>query len=762
MRRSASATSRDWLRRALALASGICASFLVFLFVLDAHAPDFQTVFLLLALFGAAFLLTDVFAGRVVLRRASALNPQGLVILIALAMAGGWGLRLLLGELPLLPAPRRVEISVLEEINPRADGQSVQIMNVESDAPEWRTRWDVQSGDWQAVERGYRAENQPGARLIWRGAARRSLTLIFAASPQGGMVRIDWGDGRRENFDLYADSDRVLHFSHEFAPAPVTRFVVTLGVWLGFALLLFFGLMSVFPKPLLRWRVLESGLGQAVLVSALLGLILLEVVHASNVLRSYPTRDSAVFLYIGQRVLEGGVPYRDVWDHKGPLIYYLNALGIWLGGGRWGVWAVEAASALATLAGLYGLAARRWGVPAALGTVLAFVAGFRYLYDGGNLTEEYALLFQVAAFWLLVMEKKPQRKTAFLLGLLLAGGFLLRPNLIGTQLVAVGLLWRRAGAMRRRWLIWLGAGFLLPLGCFAVYFALQGALTELWDQMFVYNVLYSINTGLGLGERMLVPWRVLKKTWVSLWIGLGWLAGIVGLWRSRRKGVDILLLAVVLDLALGLFLYNASARGFRHYFLNILPAGALLAGHLLWLVSGSRQEARRYLSASPAMPYLQALVLLAWGGVSALVYLPETVERVRSVRAQMDACPQLSETLPAEGRVLMWGIETPYYIVSGRQSPGRWLYQTPLMQPWYATAAQGQELVAALERDRTPLLIDTSPTNSEFAPLGAETEAKIPLTPAVQVIRDYVAEHYRLAGSAPCFSDKWLLYRRVE
>src|SRR5437762_14368666 len=27
-------------------------------------------------------------------------------------------------------------------------------------------------------------------------------------------------------------------------------------------------------------------------------------------------RDSSLFLYVARRVQEGGVPYRDVWDHK--------------------------------------------------------------------------------------------------------------------------------------------------------------------------------------------------------------------------------------------------------------------------------------------------------------------------------------------------------------------------------------------------------------------------------------------------------------
>jgi hypothetical protein len=55
-------------------------------------------------------------------------------------------------------------------------------------------------------------------------------------------------------------------------------------------------------------------------------------------------RDSGVFLYLGWRILNGELPYRDIWDHKPPVIFYLNALGLAISGNsRWGVWAVELA-----------------------------------------------------------------------------------------------------------------------------------------------------------------------------------------------------------------------------------------------------------------------------------------------------------------------------------------------------------------------------------------------------------------------------------
>ena len=36
--------------------------------------------------------------------------------------------------------------------------------------------------------------------------------------------------------------------------------------------------------------------------------------------------DSEVFRYIGMVIANGGVPYRDAFDHKPPMIYFLAAL----------------------------------------------------------------------------------------------------------------------------------------------------------------------------------------------------------------------------------------------------------------------------------------------------------------------------------------------------------------------------------------------------------------------------------------------------
>ena len=64
------------------------------------------------------------------------------------------------------------------------------------------------------------------------------------------------------------------------------------------------------------------------------GLVLLflflpaSLLYYGNPLDHLPGTDNGVFLYGGQQLLAGKTPYLDFWDHKGPLIYFINAIGL--------------------------------------------------------------------------------------------------------------------------------------------------------------------------------------------------------------------------------------------------------------------------------------------------------------------------------------------------------------------------------------------------------------------------------------------------
>ena len=75
---------------------------------------------------------------------------------------------------------------------------------------------------------------------------------------------------------------------------------------------------------------------------SLVGLAFYALAPAAPSLTQIPNIDYSIFQYVGERIREGQLPYRDVFDHKPPLIFYLDALGLTLGGGsRWGIWALQ-------------------------------------------------------------------------------------------------------------------------------------------------------------------------------------------------------------------------------------------------------------------------------------------------------------------------------------------------------------------------------------------------------------------------------------
>ncbi|MBR3165250.1 MAG: hypothetical protein IKF16_03670 [Lachnospiraceae bacterium] len=417
-----------------------------------------------------------------------------------------------------------------------------------------------------------------------------------------------------------------------------------------------------------------------------------------------PAEDSSVFLYIGKRMLEGKLPYRDLFDHKGPILYLIEVSGLSLTPrSTSGVWVLEvlnllAASFLMLRLGFLEAENRASGFLAVLTAV--GICGWK-IWQGGNFTEEYALPWITAAalvFFRFFQSGCYRLRDIFLLGFSFSIVFLLRANMVAVWAallppVLIRFLWEKRfpdiGKCVVLFLLGAAAVFLPVL----LWAGKTGCLSALWEDYILFNFSYT-------GDAAAQENSILKTA--LLFAGVVWpgtVAQLICLFfdrRNSRQWLNALFFAVSL-LAAGM-----SARGYYHYAIILLPAMILpltgfydLSGRL-WC---------RLFRKPGTVDY--RLIVISFLLVAAAAFLYRWVS---PGELQEDAAVQalLEKTAP-EDDVLVLGNNCWYYLASERKTENRFFYQLPPLEI-------SSELYAAFEKD-----LDLHPPDTVLLP-GREEE----------------------------------------
>lgn len=224
-------------------------------------------------------------------------------------------------------------------------------------------------------------------------------------------------------------------------------------------------------------------------------------IFASNPLVDYTLTDGSVFLYVSERMHDGLIPYRDIFDHKGPLLYFLNYLGTFSWPSTVCLWIIETLFLGATL--LCGFLFLRRNYPSwnPLPVLITFLALFFKFMMGssGNLTEAWSVPFVL--FILLSIHDAVRNGYVFsgcrslAVGACSAAIILLRPNNAPVAFIAA-LYWffeilPRCGVrvfLQR--LSFAVLGFSAALAPFLLYYAAHDALNDLWACCVTFNIDY--------------------------------------------------------------------------------------------------------------------------------------------------------------------------------------------------------------------------------------------------------------------------------
>lgn len=424
-----------------------------------------------------------------------------------------------------------------------------------------------------------------------------------------------------------------------------------------------------------------------------------------------PGPDSGVYAYFGSAIVHGQVPYRDVWEQKPPLGFYLNALAVLLFGQNiWAIWWFNLIWIVLSGIAFFLILKKMFGLLAGMIGSLAFVLAVMLpsIFQGGNLMEIYGFIPQVLtiAFVYYFFVTK-QKRWIFLVGVSTGIGFLIKQTTIAlglSSLVTIALitiLWLEFKYLGLR-LASFVAGFCLPLGIATIYWLAIGAIKEFLAGVFFYSVSYvNINAPFFWSVKhtflSVFPTMFISKLYyigaaaflLYLAENIKWFLTRINSFLRRKPAksgigispVELTLLVVFIALPIEIVFASLGGRNFGHYFLSLIPATATAFAYAVWKVDKIWQNRqfslkgwRTWLAVSGLLLGLAGLVWMA----TAMYQEAPSSENLESIGQVLhhsidpgDIARYIDANTTPDTPILVWNAHATIYFQADRHPPQR-------------------------------------------------------------------------------------------
>lgn len=411
--------------------------------------------------------------------------------------------------------------------------------------------------------------------------------------------------------------------------------------------------------------------------------------------------DSSVFRYIGWEMSMEKVPYRDFFDHKGPLLFFINYLGTLIARIR-GIWIIEVAFLWATSFCIYRTARRFVNRGFSIFVTLLSLAPLNWCFEGGNLTEEYALLFQAVATYIFIdFFADPEsynelgKKFSFLhwgnkwfnVGVFLCGlcfmcVFLLRANMIALWIVfcisaVIYCIRQKRYPMLQRFVISFFSGILFLAIPILIYLIMNHAFSDFIYDYFIFNMQYSSVSGrANLASRTTVFLRFLN----TLPLLFSFVIVVVRARRGWGKGISCLFdCSYIFYMLLSLVLIAMAGTNYAHYGMSLCTMYVYPFCILFQYLSHEESKKLRidifvlaYLTTTFLAPNWTPIIQKAAADIHNGIYADNENWYDNEIICY------ISENTTPDDVITVFGNHNAYYLYSERRSASKYFYQFPI------------------------------------------------------------------------------------
>lgn len=391
--------------------------------------------------------------------------------------------------------------------------------------------------------------------------------------------------------------------------------------------------------------------------------------------------DSSVFKTVALMMEHGYMPYKDSFDHKGPLLFIINFWGNKISSYR-GVWVFEFLFMVVTLFMLYKIARMSCKIVTSyISTFLAISLLFSY-FNGGNLTEEYAMAFMTISLYIFIdylNNHQISRLRLIACGLCLGGVLLLRPNMISVWFVFsiavfLQLLKEKKYHKILAFSTWFVIGISILLVPTIIWLFCNDSLTWCWKAYIEFNKQYiSSENGRAAFAEKWSSFFFFFNTTIFL---ISFLIQVY-LCSSKKRKFDIIYLIYIL---ITLLLICLSGMKYAHYGMVLIPAVIYPLSQLFAeLESLEIKQISKALILIVSFYTLSTIILPDWVTLissSASNYSKKDDDKISNVVRTISTLIK-DNTLENEA-ISVYGNWDIIYVISNRIHATRYSYQFPI------------------------------------------------------------------------------------
>ena len=399
---------------------------------------------------------------------------------------------------------------------------------------------------------------------------------------------------------------------------------------------------------------------------------------------SFCSGDSSVFKTVSMMMKMGYMPYKDSFDHKGPMLYLLNYLGDCIAPYR-GIWVIEFCFLTAAFFMIYKTA--RLFVKEKTSIIVTFISIsllFDY-YQAGNYTEEYAMTFIAISLFIFIdyfKNSNINRCRLIICGASFAGTLLLRPNMISLWIVmcfAVLIKTIKDRFWKNFYYLFLffiigTIGVLAPI---IIWLSMNGALKQFWLDYIVFNMKYSSTDSVTF---------LMHSRWSSFFFFFNstiYMAAFFLQIYHCKKEKNIFNYAYLVYMIMTLVFICLSGAQYVHYGMILIPIVSYPLAYMISRIENSECiELRDIVLVMMGVFVISNNILPDWVDLVQnlpTIYNERDEEHIPQV--MLDICDEVDRLgVDAYDKISVYGNWNEMYILLGRPHATRYSYQFPIGQ----------------------------------------------------------------------------------